>query len=151
MKPWYVDQHAGDKPHEGLLLEDLKFASCLFDRPVDKLKESILSENASAVQNLPTTSERSVDVLDSLRDIMPADVFVELSARVELGVRKYGSRLKTDNGRDVAVDCRQEILDTIMYSQQGYLQSEPGSLAAEKFRVIRSNSVTNLLTLDSLA
>jgi hypothetical protein len=70
-------------------------------------------------------SEVGEDVLDSLRAVTSPTLFAELEARVEFGVRKYGTRLKTFNGRDVLLDCRQEALDGIMYSQQAVLQGLP--------------------------
>lgn len=79
---------------------------------------------AAKVQALPTKSARSVDVLDSLRSVVPEAIYTDLAARVELGVKKYGSRLMTDNGRDVLLDCREEALDGVMYGQQAHLQGQ---------------------------
>jgi hypothetical protein len=83
--------------------------------------------NAGDVQPGPMAAEVGEDVLDSLRAVTSPALFAELEARVELGVRKYGTRLKTFNGRDVLLDCRQEALDGIMYSQQAVLQDIPGA------------------------
>jgi hypothetical protein len=81
--------------------------------------------NAGDVQPRPMASEVGEDVLDSLRAVTSPTLFAELEARVEFGVRKYGTRLKTFNGRDVLLDCRQEALDGIMYAQQAVLQGIP--------------------------
>lgn len=81
-------------------------------------------KDVAVVQPLPTEQEGSVDVLASLKGILTDDLYEQLAQRVELGVKKYGSRLKTLNGRDVRMDCRQELLDGIMYAQQGYLEEK---------------------------
>ena len=42
--------------------------------------------------------------------------------RIEFGEKKYGQRLRTNNGRDALLDCYQEVLDSISYSAQYYLE-----------------------------
>lgn len=101
--------------------------------------------NAGAVQPKPTSLEAGEDVLDSLRAVTPPIIFAQLIERVEFGVRKYGTRLKTFNGRDVLLDCRQEALDGIMYSQQAVLQNIEG---AEDLREEFVNLVERIMRLE---
>lgn len=42
----------------------------------------------------------------------------DIEARAELGERKYGERLRANNGRDALVDAYQEVLDLAMYLRQ---------------------------------
>lgn len=99
--------------------------------------------DVAVVQQLPTEQEGSEDVLESLKHVLTADVYEQLEQRVALGVKKYGSRLKTLNGRDVRMDCRQELLDGIMYAQQGLLE---GKIPI----YIRNRFIGILLEMDTL-
>lgn len=45
-------------------------------------------------------------------------VKADLEARAVVGEKKYGERLKVDNGRDVLTDLYQEILDAACYCRQ---------------------------------
>lgn len=86
---------------------------------------------AAKIQVLPVTNEDSQDVLDNLlrtKDyrglVVDSKLAYQLEERVALGVRKYGTRLQTNNGRDVCLDIRQELLDGIMYAHQGVMQGK---------------------------
>jgi hypothetical protein len=89
--------------------------------------------NAGDVQSKPTSTNVSEDVLDSLRGKVSPEIFAQLSERVEYGERKYGSRLKTYNGRDVVMDCLQESLDGCMYAQQAILEGFPAEELLQDF------------------
>lgn len=43
----------------------------------------------------------------------------DLGYRAEMGKAKYGTYLRTNNGRSPLLDLYQEICDAIMYAQQG--------------------------------
>lgn len=83
-------------------------------------------------QQKPITTTSSDDVLDNLRAerdciwapiISPAvDCF--LTGRKEVGVRKYGVGLQTNNGRDVTIDLKQELGDVVMYAHQGIMEGK---------------------------
>lgn len=45
-------------------------------------------------------------------------VKADLEARMIVGQRKYGERLKPNNGRDCLIDAYQEALDLAMYLRQ---------------------------------
>lgn len=93
----------------------------------------IEDRRAAEVQALPVESPESVDVLDTLQKHVSDSLFAQLSARVELGVKKYGMRLKTHNTRDAFLDCKQEGLDGIMYGQQLFLQGEDDGRIRDRF------------------
>jgi hypothetical protein len=42
----------------------------------------------------------------------------DLEARSQAGEKKYGTRLKTNNGRNAMVDAYQEVLDLACYLRQ---------------------------------
>jgi hypothetical protein len=48
----------------------------------------------------------------------------DLKARSNMGRAKYGTRLKTNNGRDALMDAYQEILDALMYLKQEIMERE---------------------------
>jgi len=45
-------------------------------------------------------------------------VLQDIEDRVEFGVKKYGTKLKTFNGRNALWDAYQEALDLVMYLRQ---------------------------------
>lgn len=49
-------------------------------------------------------------------------VIADVEARREFGLRKYGTLLRTYNGRDAAMDLYQELLDAVMYLRQFVLE-----------------------------
>jgi len=54
----------------------------------------------------------------------------DLEARAEMGLKKYGTKLRVNNGRRAIVDLYQEIMDAIMYAMQARLE---GDVEAGKF------------------
>ncbi len=51
-------------------------------------------------------------------------VMNDIEARVELGKARYGTVLKTNNGRDALWDAYQEILDAAFYLRQAILERD---------------------------
>lgn len=45
-----------------------------------------------------------------------------IESRIELGVRQYGSRLLTHNGRDAVQDALEEALDLLLYVAQALME-----------------------------
>jgi len=66
----------------------------------------------------------------SLGPIAYISLVKDLKDRAEMGFKKYGTYLRTNNGRDPQVDTYQELLDAIMYSMQTRLD---GSRTAGQF------------------
>ncbi len=57
-------------------------------------------------------------------NIVLAHVLSDLSERADFGKLKYGTFLKTNNGRDALMDAYQEGLDLVMYLKQLLLERE---------------------------
>ena len=57
------------------------------------------------------------------KEVLP-HVVRDLTARVEWGKEKYGTVLKTLNGRAALIDAYQEALDLVMYLKQELLEKE---------------------------
>lgn len=53
------------------------------------------------------------------------DMVADLEVRAEMGYGRYGTYLRTHNGRDAAMDCYQELLDGLMYIQQAMMELPP--------------------------
>lgn len=91
-------------------------------------------EDAARVQAMPTGD--GIDVAgEAAKDLraMGLDYIAEdTEARIRLGEKKYGTRLKSHNGRDAMLDLYQEILDGINYSKQLVVENkDDGSLFNE--------------------
>jgi hypothetical protein len=52
------------------------------------------------------------------------DIANDIETRAQFGEKKYGTRLLTNNGRDVILDLYQELLDALMYSKQAELEGK---------------------------
>ena len=51
-------------------------------------------------------------------------VINDMNARSEMGERKYGTKLRINNGRDSLMDAYQEALDLVMYLKQAIMDRE---------------------------
>lgn len=63
-----------------------------------------------ASQEQPTPKGKGVDVFKLVQ--------ADLEERAAVGVKRYGERLTTFNGRDALVDAYQEVLDLAVYLRQ---------------------------------
>ena len=61
---------------------------------------------------------------------MPREVVADVEARAEFGRQKYGTTLHADNGRDHAVDLRQELADACQYATAGIMAGQSEQVAA---------------------
>lgn len=94
--------------------------------------------DAGKVQQKPTMQGPGVNVLETLKGKVPVEIYAQLEERVALGIKKYGMSLQTNNNRDALLDCLQEALDGIMYSQQAYLEEKDSGLLLDLFvRLVR--------------
>lgn len=60
------------------------------------------------------------------------------------GAKKYGTPLRTNNGRNAAVDCYQELLDAIVYAHQAhleYLEAHPLNVGWSPFEYLRDELI----------
>lgn len=53
-------------------------------------------------------------------------VLEDMKDKVRLGARKYGTVLKTDNGRDALLDAYQEAIDLVFYLRQAIEERDKG-------------------------
>lgn len=52
------------------------------------------------------------------------EVVMDLKARSCMGEKKYGTPLRTFNGRNAMMDLYQELLDSVMYAKQVLIEME---------------------------
>lgn len=90
--------------------------------------------NPATPEPSPTEGgEEVLPVVERVLDYMigrgPIQSLVQYDLRVrsDMGVRKYGTTLKTHNGRSAMMDAYQEVLDAIMYSMQAGMEAESQS------------------------
>jgi hypothetical protein len=87
-------------------------------------------DDPTMVQQLPTAPDTEQDVgrfvVNHLVSMHLPKVAIDHEKRIDFGEKKYGQRLRTNNGRDWLMDCYQEVLDGISYSAQGMLEGDDG-------------------------
>lgn len=91
-----------------------------------------MSLDPTVVQQKPTATEDSTDVGRAVVDYLTnrlsgapllPEVAADHEARIAFGEKKYGQRLKINNGRNAAMDAYQELLDYLSYGMQAYLET----------------------------
>lgn len=70
----------------------------------------------SATKNQPDPKPGKIRVIDH--------VLVDVAKRSEMGKKKYGTYLQTQNGRDPLWGAYQEAIDLVMYLRQAILERE---------------------------
>lgn len=70
----------------------------------------------SAAKNEPAPTGTGKKVID--------EVVLDLKARSDMGEKKYGTPLRTFNGRNAMMDLYQELLDSVMYAKQVLMEME---------------------------
>lgn len=63
-----------------------------------------------ASQNEPPPKKGKTNILELVQQ--------DLQSRSDMGLKKYGTRLYSHNGRDCLMDAYQEALDLVMYLRQ---------------------------------
>lgn len=92
------------------------------------------SYDAAAQQPTPTGDGIDVAVVaaERLKEMGLTEIAEDIEARIRLGERKYGSRLKAFNGRNALLDLLQESLDGINYAQQCQIEGlDDGTLFSQ--------------------
>ncbi len=101
------------------------FATQIQQKPEGNGEAIIVSVRASIAQHIvvvssvPKTVGPVLYTVDGLKQLD-----ADLVARAEMGKEKYGTYLRANNGRSAIVDFYQEILDAIMYAQQGRVEGD---------------------------
>ena len=82
--------------------------------------------DAAAPQPIPVGDGIDVAVVaaERLKALGLDEIAEDIEARIRLGERKYGTRLKAFNGRDALMDLYQEVLDGINYAQQCVIEGK---------------------------
>lgn len=70
----------------------------------------------------PATTPEPMPI-DGQQEVLP-EVIKDLQARSIIGVKKYGTVLKTHNGRNCLMDAYQESLDLAAYLKQRLMEME---------------------------
>ena len=68
-------------------------------------------------QKLPSRGE-------TMEEIVKTFVLTDILKRVEAGENKYGTYLKTNNGRDALWDAYEEAIDLVFYLRQAILERQ---------------------------
>jgi hypothetical protein len=90
-----------------------------------------MSLDPTVVQPKPTATEESTDVGRAVVDYLTntpgfprlPEVASDHESRIAFGEKKYGQRLKINNGRNATMDAYQELLDYLSYGMQAYLET----------------------------
>lgn len=72
---------------------------------------------------------RLIDPLPGVDSVTDA-VMVDLAERRKMGILKYGTELKSHNGRNALIDAYQEALDMCLYLKQRLMEDDDN--AADK-------------------
>ena len=57
------------------------------------------------------------------KEVLP-ELIKDLQKREKVGIKKYGTKLMTDNGRDPMIDAYQELCDLCVYLKQFLMERE---------------------------
>jgi hypothetical protein len=71
----------------------------------------------------PEEAKQQVAPAGDGREVLP-EVLKDIEARAQTGLSKYGTLLKTDNGRNALLDMYQELIDAVMYVKQLLMEIE---------------------------
>jgi len=79
------------------------------------IRDEVMARAATIEQGGPVGNGR----------LVAEQVMVDIARRAELGRERYGTYLKTHNGRDALVDAYQEALDLACYLKQAIMERDP--------------------------
>ena len=84
-------------------------------KPASKWKKEDERLNPAATPEPPPTGNGQPVVTELIRDLLDRD---------KMGTKKYGTTLRTKNGRDALNDALQESLDLVMYLKQAIMERD---------------------------
>jgi len=73
---------------------------------------------------LRDVTEKAIELFDELGPYHNT-IIDDLQYRSRIGLERYGTTLKTNNGRDALIDVYEELLDAYVYAVQYSMESEP--------------------------
>lgn len=92
---------------------------CGTESPYHKIVQCVFCGNLqtrSAAKNEPAPTGTGKKVID--------EVVLDIKARSDMVEKKYGTPLRTFNGRNAMMDLYQELLDSVMYAKQVLMEME---------------------------
>jgi len=131
-----------------------RWVHCVSDDAVMALAKRVLeleARPATSPSTPPPDTERQPpptgdgeDVTASVCGLLnvSAELADALRRRSVEGARKYGTVLKTHNGRNAAIDCYQELLDAIVYAHQAALEHEADREAGAPLGPLRDDLIS---------
>ncbi len=147
--PCTVERHQNQDFHdEGNATNHLNSA-CSKERcgedPIPERRSAADRRQAVDSQTLPTGDSKIVldAVLAHIAEMVGCQsislnggfaLSADLKARAEMGLKKYGTKLRVNNGRRAMVDLYQEVQDALMYAMQCRLEGDDfGGMYVESF------------------
>jgi hypothetical protein len=108
-------------------------------------------ELATLHQQQPTGDgiDIATEAANDLRSRGLAQIAEDIEARIRMGEKKYGTRLRSHNGRNAMVDAYQELLDFLNYSMQGIIEGQEGSQSLFDRAVFLAQDVREILNQKS--
>ncbi len=73
---------------------------------------------------MQATTQQYKPIVKENSEIVLPHVYADLTARSDMGKMKYGTELRTHNGRDALTDAYQEVLDLAVYLKQLLLERD---------------------------
>lgn len=110
---------------DGLIAKEI-MVSGLFglDKGLQDLLQSNLSAQSAKERRACTRSAtHTPDPKPGVTDVYPY-VLHDINDRVEMGKKRYGTLLKTQNGHSALWDLYQELIDALFYLRQELLERE---------------------------
>lgn len=106
----------GEDVHEALEYD----IQCLIQGVDPKIPEQLMATLTLACEAKATLAYTE----DQPSHVVLKDVLADLSDRIDVGEQKYGTRLKTNNGRDPILDAYQKLLDASHYLKQAQIEGK---------------------------
>jgi hypothetical protein len=109
--------------------------------------EQTVAVDAAKPEPAPTGQGEDVGarVVDFLKSVSLHKIAEDIETRLSFGEKKYGTRLKANNGRDFLMDAYQEVLDFLNYSMQGHMEGNEGYLHIFELGTVLANKIRTLL------
>lgn len=105
--------------------------------------------DATVVQARPTAPDTEQDVgrfvVTELTTMGLPGVAHDHESRIDFGEKKYGQRLRTNNGRDSLMEMYQEALDGISYAGQHQLEGHDDGTYLRLFSAVADRIKSDLL------
>lgn len=86
----------------------------------EPLHRKVMNGMKNAYKNTPWGEPEPIGGEESVTDA----VLKDLESRRELGIGKYGTELKTNNGRNALKDAYEEVLDLACYLKQKLMEDD---------------------------